>query len=327
MIRGLRGKFQHVVEYTAEAILPEPALIAFHSLRRHKTFLGTYPNLARPKTFNEKLLHRMVFDRRPILLELEDKYAARNFVRKRIGEDILPALYWVTTDPRDIPFDDLPDRFVAKATHGCGWNYLVPDKSSLNRHDLVDRCTSWLSRNFYETSHEWVYKHIEPRLIIEEFVSDDTGLSPRTYKVFVFNGRASLIVVLTKAFEAGATRRPARDLRIDYYTTSWDRLNVKTRLKLIEQPVPHPPHLAEIIASAEILGDGLDFIRVDFYDSRKVYFGEMAVYPGGGLEFSDPKWNRHFGELWDSSVRGPVRKPGRAEVDVRRRRGGLLARL
>jgi hypothetical protein len=111
-----------------------------------------------------------------------------------------------------------------------------------------------------------------------------------------------MIVVNTKKFEAGVTRRPAVDYRLDYYTTSWDRLTVKTPVKLIERPVPRPPHLAEIIRYAEILGDGLDFIRVDFYDGRKVFFGEMAVYTSGGIEFFDPIWNRHFGDLWDVTV-------------------------
>jgi TupA-like ATPgrasp len=305
---GLRGKAQRLLERAMNAAVPETAFIgfvAFHTIRRHKRVFGTYPNLVCPKTFSEKLLHRMLFDRRPILTNLQDKYTARRYVVERIGEHVLPTLYWITKDPMDIPFDDLPDKFVVKATHGCGWNYLVSDKKSVDRQDLIDKCTGWLNWNYYYRSRgrEWAYKNIEPRILVEEFVSDDTGLSPRTYLLYVFNGQVQMISVTMKRFEPGPTRRPTLDLRADCYAPSWDLLNMKTRFKSIGQLVPRPPHLDEMIKCAERLGNGLDFVRIDFYDARKVYFGEMAVYPSGGLEFYDPMWNRHFGELWDLSLR------------------------
>lgn len=297
-----------MIDRTMDAVVPETAFIAFiafHTMRRHKRAFGTYPNLIRPKTFNEKLLHRLLFDRRRILTDLQDKFAVRHYVTERIGEHVLPTLYWVTKNPVDIPFDDLPDKFVVKATHGCGWNYLVPDKASLNRQDLVDKCAAWLSWNYYYRTRgrEWAYKDIEPRIIVEEFISDDTGLAPRNYKIYVFYGQVHMIRVITKKFVPGPTRLPALDLRDDCYAPSWDLLDIKTQFKPIGRPVPRPPHLAEMIRCAEMLGDGLDFVRTDFYDGQKMYFGEMAVYPGGGFEFYDPKWNRHFGRLWDLSRR------------------------
>ena len=63
----------------------------------------------------------MVFDRRPIWTQLQDKLAARDYVKARIGEGILPGLYWVTKDPSDIPFDALPERFAVKPSQGAGW--------------------------------------------------------------------------------------------------------------------------------------------------------------------------------------------------------------
>jgi hypothetical protein len=271
------------------AVLPESALIAFQGARRHKRVLGTYPNPIRPKTFSEKLLYRMIFDRRPILTELQDKYAARGYVSKKIGDHILPAQYWVTQNPADIPFDDLPNKFVAKATHGCGWNYLVADKASVNRQDVIDKCTSWLSSNYYHRCREWAYKDIERRIIVEEFISDGTGLTPTEYKLSVFDGHVRLIWVTIGRFV---------EERGDSYTPPCDRLKMKRSAKIIEQPVPRPPHLDEMIRCAEIVGDGLDFIRVDFYDAGRVYFGEMTVYPSAGLEFNDPEWNCYFGRLW-----------------------------
>jgi hypothetical protein len=110
----------------------------------------------------------------------------------------------------------------------------------------------------------------------------------------VFDGRVHSIWVMTGRFA---------DPRGQPYSPSWHRVDMKTAWKLIERPVPRPPHLDEIIRCAEILGDGLDFVRVDLYDAGKVYFGEMTLYPSGGGELCDQNWNRHLGGLWNLSLR------------------------
>ena len=293
---GLRTKAQSILRRTARAVVPETALIAFDALRRYKRAFGVYPNLISPKAFSEKVLHRMVFDRRPILVTLTDKYAARDYVRDKIGEHVLPRLYWVTKTPSDIPFDSLPNEFVVKPTHGSGWVYLVPNKACLDRRDLLDKCACWLRSSYYYHEYEWAYKHIEPRIIVEELISDGTGPVPVDYKFYVFDGKVHFIWAITGRFT---------DFRIQGYTPSWDRLEMKTRSKSIWPPLPRPLHFDEMIRYAEILGDGLDFLRVDFYDAGKVYFGEMTVYPDAGLEFRHPMWNRYFGECWNLWNRSP----------------------
>jgi hypothetical protein len=296
---GLRGKARRLLDRTINAAVPEPALIALCAIRRHKRALGVFPNLICPKTFSEKILYRLVFDRRPILVTLQDKYAVREYVRKRLGDHVLPRLCCVTKNPAEIPFDDLPDKFVVKATHGCGWTYLVPDKARLDRQDLIAKSSAWLRWNYYDGGREWAYKHIEPRVIVEEFISDGTGPTPTDYKFYVFGGQVHLIWAMTGRFI---------DTRGDAYTPSWERLDRKRRGKSIGMPLPRPPHLDEMIRCAETLGGDLDFVRVDLYDAGKVYFGEMTLYPSAGAEMYDPKSNRYFGGLWKLAVRAPRRE-------------------
>jgi hypothetical protein len=290
---GLRGKVSRVLDRTLEAVervAPEPAATALFSMRRHKMEFGRFPNLLRPRTFNEKVLYRMAFDRRPILITLQDKYAAREYVKRRVGDHVLPRLYWVTKDPVDIPFDRLPARFVVKATHGCGYNYLVPDKAMVDWTDVMAKCARWLNSNYYPECREWAYKQIEPRIMVEEFLSDGTGRSAFNHRVFVFGGRVHVIQV-----DAGD--------RADYYGRSWNRLDLRDRREPIGG-VPRPALLGDLIDCAEAVGAGLDFIRVDLYITTKVYFGEMTVYPYAGLrKFVPEKWNRYFGDLWDLSTR------------------------
>ena len=64
-------------------------------------------------TFNEKVLHRLLFDRRALLTQVANNAAMRSYVEARLGPQILPTLY-LTTRPWTIPFDELPNKFVAR---------------------------------------------------------------------------------------------------------------------------------------------------------------------------------------------------------------------
>jgi hypothetical protein len=294
---GLRGKVQRVFDRAIDAIvpvLPERVAIILVVMRRHKRAVGTYPNLLRPRTFNEKVLYRMAFDRRPVWTQLADKYAAREYVSARIGEQALPRLYWATRDPKDIPFDELPEKFVVKPTHGAGWVVLVQDKAQLDRQELVEICRGWLRQNYYDYDRERHYKLIVPRIMIEEYIDDGTGLAPTDYKLHVFGGRVEIISVIRGRLEAirfGLYRRPPDA------AGRWK--NVRA-LNDRAQDLDPPPHLATMVSYAEALSENLDYIRVDFYDTlQKVYFGEFTATPAAGVERFEPRAvDDYLGRLW-----------------------------
>jgi len=157
----------------------------------------------------------MVFDRNPIWTQLQDKPAARKYVEARIGGDVLPRLNWVTKDPSDIPFDTRPERFAVKPSHGAGWYHMVREKARLNRQELIDVCRSWLGRNYYDVAREWAYKHIDPRILVEEYIDDGTGPDPIRYKLYTFHGSVGVIYV-----GAGIPG----ESRCSFYDRSWTRL-------------------------------------------------------------------------------------------------------
>ena len=156
----------------------------------------------------------MIFDRRPIFTELADKAAVRTRVLQRLGPDILPKLYHLTTWPADIPFDTLPDRFVVKPTHGSGWVWIVMDKAGLDRDALVRTCNDWLGRNYYDLTRERHYQLITPRILIEEFVGDSRTAPPDDYKLLVFNGVVKVIQLDRGRFG---------DHRRRLFTPAWER--------------------------------------------------------------------------------------------------------
>ncbi|TLE05554.1 hypothetical protein [Helicobacter bilis] len=47
---------------------------------RHKKIFGYTPDFKNPQTFNEKIIHRILFDRNPIYTALADKLKARIYI-------------------------------------------------------------------------------------------------------------------------------------------------------------------------------------------------------------------------------------------------------
>ena len=271
-------------------LLPDWAFAVARYGRCHRSL----PNLFRPATFNEKVLHRILFDRQTWMAVVADKYAVRDFVRERLGAELLPELHHVTTDPDTIPFESLPDRFVIKPTHGSGWVKVVPNKSLVDQAALIRTCKEWLRQNYYDLTREWIYKNITPRILVEELIDDGSGAAPADYKLFVFNGRVAFILVTLGRF--GERSHGVVDRR-------WQPVDVSFNYSVRKCLIPPPPHLEQMVAAAEILGRDVDFVRADFYDTAaKLFFGELTATPGCGLDSFEPRsFDGVLGSLW----RGP----------------------
>ncbi|MFC1468044.1 ATP-grasp fold amidoligase family protein, partial [Verrucomicrobiota bacterium] len=54
--------------------------------------------------------------------------------------------------------------------------------------------------------------------------------------------------------------------------------------------IPCPENLEQMMEIASRLASGLPFVRVDLYTvDGRIYFGEITMYPGGGLEHFHPR--------------------------------------
>lgn len=264
------------------------------AVRRYRKTHGEFPNLIRPKTFNEKVLYRLLFDRRSLMAQLADKLAVRDYVEPRLGEQILPELYYVTTRPETIPFDQFPNKFVVKPNHGSGWVRIVTDKTVLDRAALRETCTGWLNQNYYKITREWAYKQIEPRIIVEQFIDDGTGNVPYDYKAYVFGGAVEMIEVDLGRFT---------HLKRLVYSPAWEKLPDLFDHQDMSGEVPPPPHLEQMIAAAKKLGEEWNFIRIDFYDiPHQLYVGELTTTPACGLiPFRAKEFDRYLGSRWKSA--------------------------
>lgn len=143
-----------------------------------------------PKTFTERLYHRMIGlhgQGNPTFTRLADKYLAREFIRERIGERYLVELLWNGTDPRQIPFDALPDVSMAKTNHASGMTMVL--RRPIDRAEVVDQFDKWLATNYYWITRELQYLGIKPRIMVEEFLDDGNADGPLDYRFWCFHGR------------------------------------------------------------------------------------------------------------------------------------------
>ncbi|WP_334082700.1 hypothetical protein [Helicobacter typhlonius] len=55
-------------------------------IKRHKKVFGYVPDFKNPQTYNEKIIHRILFDRSPIYTALADKLKARMYIATLLKE-------------------------------------------------------------------------------------------------------------------------------------------------------------------------------------------------------------------------------------------------
>jgi hypothetical protein len=255
--------------------------------------LGYWPNIHNPKSLNEKICYRKLFAPPALSAVVCDKWAVREYVVSKTGRsDILSKVFFVGNDPGEIPFFDLPEKFVIKATHGSGWNIIVTDKSKVNQDEIITRCRMWLAMKYSDVSrNEKYYDKIIPRIIVEMFIEDSVFDLPLDYKCLCFDGKVRCIETVV---------RTIYDYREIHYDENWNDMNFRWGT-LRAEGFLKPLLLQEIIEVAEQISSDFDFCRVDLYspDNKKIIFGEITLAPGSGLSpFYPREWDYRLGELW-----------------------------
>lgn len=257
---------------------------------RYKRLMGKKLNLNPPVTYNEKLNWLKLYDRNPLYTQLADKYAVRDYVREKIGEEYLVPLLGVWDSPEDIDFDILPDQFVLKCTHDSGSYIVCRDKSLFDTASAVKRLKESLRVNYYFYSREWVYKNIPRRIIAERYLEDLNDKETRDYKIFMFEGEPRFMYI--------ATDRGIGETKFDYYDMEFNHIDVRQHYPNSSKKLHKPDNYDPMVNLAKKLAEGLKHVRVDFYDvNGKVYFSEFTFYNNGGVTPYEPeKWDYIFGE-------------------------------
>ena len=251
-----------------------------------------YPlNLDNPRTYNEKLQWLKLYWHNPILTTLVDKYAVKDFVKERIGEQYVIPTIGVWERASDIDWDKLPNQFVLKCTHDSGGLVICKDKSQLDKLRAVKKLTKSMANNYYYFGYEWPYKNVVPRIIAEPYLEDPETKELRDYKFFCFNGVVKALFIATDRNKEGV------DVKFDFFDEEFNHLPFKQGHENASI-LPAKPHcFEEMKVLATTLSKGFPHVRVDFYEvDGHVYFGEMTFFHHGGWTKFDPeKWDEVFG--------------------------------
>lgn len=264
--------------------------------KKHIKEFGRVPDFHHPQSLNEKINHRMIFDRNPLFTHLADKIAVRDYVREKIGEEFLIPVIAVYQKIEDIDFAALPDQFVLKCNHDSGSALLCPDKGHFDQHQASRKLAFCLERNMYYTTREWHYKNIPPRILCEEYIDIGSAAKnadmPEVYRIHCFSGKAHIT-------EADFTDASGNEY-VNVYDTRWRLLPLTMGYKNSPRSVTEPATYQRMVSLAERLADNIDYCRVDFLsDGEAIYFGEITLTPcNGRMQISPVSWDYHLGELW-----------------------------
>ncbi len=273
--------------------------------------------------YSQKLYRRMIFDRNPLLITLEDKKKARDYVLSKKVCKVPKLLWWSTDTPVKIPWDELPERFVIKTNHWSGDGIYFVNNSKTPLEEIASDMTigelykviqngkdhrgkkishKWLETKLtrllkkkYAMGLEWGTQHIKPAgVMIEEMLIVD-GALPDDVKFHVFHGKVGWIQIDVGRFT---------EHRQSIYRTDGVKIH-QSNPKFPGIPtIEHlhdrftPIYIEEMVKVAEKLCEDIDYVRLDLFDvNGELVFGEFTCYHNAAHPQSN-EWEKLGGELW-----------------------------
>lgn len=271
------------LKYIINKISPYIKNDEFYLKLKFRINMGYRLDLKKPKTFNQKLQWLKLHDHKPEYAMMVDKYAVKQYVADRLGEEyVIPTLgVWNSVD--EIDFDTLPNQFVLKCTHDSGGLCICRDKSKLNIEQVKKRLRIALKHNYFSLNREWPYKYVQKRIIAEQLLLsnriDFPGNLP-SYKFYCADGEPRYCQVIKD--------RKVRDV-IDLCAIDWNKKrNIDSNVacpndnKLVgdnAHSVMVPKKLEIMIDICRRVSKNMPFVHVNLCtEDDKKYLGEIKSY-------------------------------------------------
>lgn len=261
----------------------------FSTLKKDfKNKLGYDLDLKNPKSFNEKLQWLKCYYRDPIMPICADKVAVRDIVAQIIGKEYLVPIYGVFNSVEEIDISKLPNSFVLKPSHSSGRVIVCIDKEKMNWHENFKKLKKWLTENYYYQNGEWVYKHIQPRVICEKLLDNNIN----DYKFYCFNGEPKILLVCTD--------RENR-VKMNYYDMDFNELDFSWSCEKSKLHLNKPQKLKSMINLAKKLSLPFPHVRVDFFCvNNNIFFSELTFFDANGFgKFYPVEWDYKLGDMLD----------------------------
>lgn len=282
--------------YACELVLNQLApYVSDENFVKWKYYLNFHKrlDLRNPQTFNEKLQWLKLYDQHEEYTQLVDKYEAKQFVASIIGKEYIIPTIGVYDSIEEIDFEYLPQQFVIKCTHNSGGIIVCKDKQKLDIKNSCKQLEKWLKVNPYWKNREYPYKNVKPRIIIEQYMEDESGYELKDYKFFCFDGEPKCLFVATDRGKEG------EETKFDFFDLEWTHLPFTNGHPNSKQSISKPNSFENMIEISRRLSQGFPHVRVDLYNiNGRIYFGELTFFHWSGLTpFVPEEWDYRFGEF------------------------------
>ena len=256
------------------AALPSGRVIdVIYSTLRYIIGQRRIPRYRNPKLFNDHL-YRLRNDGSllsPLRQFVTDKEYVKHYIASLVGwQYTLKTIAVIRTESEidDLTLNEFP--CVIKPSHMSGEVIILGNRSELLDRAILKR---WLRTDYYRVSREPNYRHLLPKIIVEEFFVEDGTAVPRDFKIHCFFGTPKLIQV-----DSGRFSCHTRNM----YDESWRRVDLEWAYPKRQESDVKPRSLDVMLSVAGRLARSFSYIRVDMYtDGSTVKVGEMTSCPEG----------------------------------------------
>ena len=253
---------------------------------------GRFPCLnSTPSRYSDRLF-RMKVDGAlldPLRQFVSDKEYVKYYIGSVVGWEHTIETYKVLRSPDEVDSLKL-ERFpcVFKPTHSSDSVLFMNCQERILDRELLK---SWFAVDYYKIGREQNYKYLRPKVMVEEFFSEDGYTVPNDYKVLCFGGVPKIIQVDSDRYGEHIQH---------FYDLSWNRLRFDVGFDKKPEDDPRPVMLEDMLDIAARLSSQFSFIRVDMYcNDRDVKVGELTNCPHSALrKFNPPEAEFMLGRLF-----------------------------
>lgn len=238
--------------------------------REWKKRFGRIIDWDHPRDINEKIQWLMCFSDTSEWTRLSDKLKVRDYVTEKGYGDLLIPILGTWKHAADIPWDNLPEKFVLKCNHDSGSTHIVD--AGTDRAAVAAALDEALKVKYGYRHGEMHYNGISPCILAEKYLDSGEAV-PVDYKVWCFDGKPYCIwachgrtadAVYVNVYDLDWNPRPEASVFTGHYRDGGCSL-------------PKPTTLPQMLEAAARLSEGFPEVRVDFYEVRgRLYFGEMT---------------------------------------------------
>lgn len=257
----------------------------FYRLAMHEKL-----NLEKPVSYTQKIQWLKLNNTNPLYSKMVDKFAVKEIIAKKMGEEYLIPLLGVWDNFESIDFDLLPTQFVLKTTHDSGNVIICKDKETFDFAKARKKLTKALNSNYFYKTREYPYKHAVPRIIAEKYMHDETQEELTDYKFFCFHGLPELLQI---------NSNKGKEKQVNFYDMDFNLLELTSDQGETNRLLRKPRKFNEMVGIAKMLSKDLIHVRIDLYCiNDQIFFGEYTFHNSGGImNFSPPEWNKKLGDM------------------------------